>query len=251
MRKIECRCRKRLRPVFRELTIRGLEILDREWSHRYPEVADDLAKDLAPADQEWIDRISAHITGNLAHDLRESEAVKDGVEEALAVRQRAILAQLKGSFSEDMYSRLAADYARAHAYDRGVLVEISDTTKDLVGGALKRAIESGKTYEEVRYEIAQWFGDLEDYETYRIAATEISNASRYANVATTKQVSEKLGIEITQCIWSPAADACQRCLDRAAESERSQWTADQALAMDMVHPHDRCDWIYRVADVEP
>ncbi len=200
-----------------------------------------------------MDWVARRITGNLASDLRDSRAVKDGVERALRVRAEAIASQMRISFDEDMFSQLAADYARIHAYERGVLEAISETNRELLGSALQRAIEQGQTYEEARRYVADWFEDLEDYETYRIAATEVAQASRYANLKTTQDLSAEYGIEIERCIWDAATDACEDCLARDAESRSVEppWTVEQAMAMGDLHPQDRCDWIYEVADVEP
>lgn len=228
-----------------------MELVDRDLKRRIQERDDELAKDLSAVDEQWIRWAADQIVGSLARDMEEDGAVRDAVEAALEVRGRAIATQLRGSFDDEMFSRLAAEYAQRHAYERGVLVDISETVRGYVGGSLRRAIESGSDYEQVRFEIAQWFEDLEDWEVYRIAATEVSQASRFANLETTRQYAEDYGIEIEKCIWNAANDACDRCLQREQDSLDNEWTIDEALAMDDVHPQDRCDWIYQVRDAEP
>lgn len=168
------------------------------------------------------------------------------------MRADAVMAQLVGSFDEGVYSKVAAEYARRHAYDRGVLVDISTSTKRLLGSALSDAIQHGRTYEEARAYIGEFFDDLEDWETYRIAATEIGMASRYGNLLTTQQLAADYDIEVERAYLSPASDACAEvCLPMAAYTEANVVSIAEAMSLsEQLHPHCRCDWVYDVADAE-
>lgn len=211
-----------------------------------------MKEDLSADDLAWVERLSEYVTGNLARDLDADGSIKKRVEEALEVRSRAVMASLAGAFDQSMYSRVVAEYARVHAYDRGVLVDISKTTKELLGSALQDAIERGLTYDAVREEIAGFFGDLEEWETYRIASTEIASASRYGNLLTTQALAEEHGIDIERAYLSTAADACtQICLPMAAYTKDNVVTVAEATTLSGdLHPHCRCDWIYDIADAE-
>ncbi|MCC6310864.1 MAG: hypothetical protein IT345_08100 [Trueperaceae bacterium] len=240
---------RELVPVFGGLEQQTLALLDQRFPQRFPDRA---KEELSADDLAWIEQISGYVTGNLARDLEADGSIKRRVEEALKVRTDAVLGQLLGAFDQDVYSRVVAEYARKHAYDRGVLVQISATTKELLGSALEDAIARGLPYDVVREEIADFFGDLKEWETYRIAATEVANASRYGNLLATQQAVDEYGIEIDRAYLSTATDACaQVCLPMAALT-RSQVVsvAEAGTLSGQLHPHCRCDWIYEIADAE-
>jgi hypothetical protein len=204
---------------------------------------------MSPADVKWLNDLSGYITGNLAEDLSDRGGINDHVERSLRARAKAVMAQFGMSFDESMYSRIAADFQRVHAYDKGVLVDISATTKDLVGQALQREIEDGHTFVEARNNMGHLFDDLEDWETLRIARTEIAMSCRYGNLATTQAAVDELGVKVDGVVRSEAADACDACLQRAAETEADPLTMQQAQAEDF-HPNCRGDFVYDVADAE-
>lgn len=151
-----------------------------------------------------------------------------------------------------MFNELAAEYVEIHAYDRGVLVDISETTKDLLGSVLEDTVEQGLTYDQTRENISEFYEDLEDWETLRIARTEIAMACRYGNLLTIQQMSEDLGIKIKRVFLSPAEDACEEvCLPMAKYTRENVVSIKEALKLsEELHPNCRCDWIYEVDDVE-
>jgi hypothetical protein len=216
---------------------------------RWPVPAETAKSDLPVGWESWVREILEATVGNLARDLEDSGALARNVEAALESRVSAVMAEFGLSFDRGMYSRVAAEYVRHHAYDRGVLVEIEQTTKDLLGAALKREIEAGHVYSVAREHISGFFRDLEDWETLRIARTEIATASRYGNLETTRQVVAEHGITVEGVIRIEAADACDDCRARAAETEAQPLTMEQAAAEDF-HPNCRGDWVYEIADTE-
>ena len=241
--------RKQLRMVYRALSRRGMDALA-EHAQRWP-IPDEPAKDMTAADTRWLNDLTEYITSNLATDLQDRGGVKAHVERSLRARAKAVMAEFGMSFDADIYNRIAADYQRVHAYDKGVLVDISATTKDLVGQALKREIEDGHTFAEARNSMGHMFSELEDWETLRIARTEIASSCRYGSLATTQAAVDEFGIVVQRVELSAASDACDLCLQLVADAQAANppWTIDLAYAKDL-HPQCRCDWIYDVADAE-
>lgn len=231
-----------------------MDLLLERFPKQFPKgvAADEARKDeLSGNERAWIEQLVHDAVADFAGELAEDGAIAAHVEEALEVRVRSVLGRLGISFDEDMFSRIVADYARIHAYDRGVLVAIEGTTKLLLGNRLEHAIERGLTYEEVADDIAEFFEDLEDWETLRIARTEIATAARMGNLLTVEQAMDEAGIVVERVYLHTAADACEDCQAAAQYTRDNVVTVADAQAInDDLHPNCRCDFVHEVRDAE-
>lgn len=203
---------------------------------------------------ERAHRIADEAMLGFAGDLRDSGAIREPVEAMLQQRAQASAAFLGVAFTPEMFDPLVAAYAAEHAYDQGVLTEISGTTRDLLAARLQQAIESGMTYDATRAEVRDLFDGLKDWQVQRIARTELANASRYGSTLSVQQLAQTHGIDGITAYLITTAMPCPVCENFA------QWTLAAPLSVEEVqdalggedglHPNCMCDIGYRIPDLE-
>lgn len=228
-----------LRACFERLHANMLDSLHDAWPHltgkKHASIDDDLARALDRAFKGF------------ASDIEKSKAVKHGVERTLRARAQSTAQAFDVSFSRDMYDAIVAAYAKKHAYERGVLVDISDTVRSLVGTKLQTAIEQGLTYDEVRSTIDKHFSSLEVWQVQRIARTEVANASRFGGYESTRALAKEHGINVERVTLVPHNGCEAICAPLVAESENEVWDMKRALSvLSSLHPNCLHDLAYTV-----
>lgn len=195
-------------------------------------------------------RIAQDAVHGFREDMQRTGAVSRPVEAMLAQRQQAVASWLGVAFSADQYDALAAEYARRHPYDSGVLVDISDTTRALLGQRLQDGIARGLDVTAMRGEVRGLFAGLQEWQVQRIARTEIATAARYGSTLSAQQAVDAFHLTGVTARLITTADPCPRCVDVeqwAATTHPS--IADMEARMETgLHPNCLCDIGYDVPE---
>lgn len=249
MKRIARELWRQLGGIWTDWGAKALERLDQEWPRRFATRSFDDSL-ISADDAGWAEAFASEASHDLQLSLSEAEPIRHRSEEALQARTEAVADALgAGSFEKRIYNRVAADYARRNSYELGVRA-IADTNRRLLGGVIAEAIASGRTYDDVRGDVTEFFDDLADWEAYRIASSEIGNAARQGNLLATQATANEYGIGIARAVLIPATDACDTiCKPLAQRTEEGNFTLEEAMAFSgELHPHCRCDWGYEFQD---
>lgn len=254
-RKLVRSLKRSLLPVFDRLEEATQRALDHTWANR----PRDLTKDLTDDERAFADAFVRQATDGLVDDLRSEGKIGDHVQEVLQLRLQAAAAAFGVQFDHEMYNELSAEYARIHAYDKGVLVDIEATVKEILGNRIRTALEHGWTHDMVRSDITRLFNGseaaggmdvgLKKWEVQRIAKTEINDASRWGNRESVRKIAGELGLTGMRAILIPSISACDYCLSVAADTQARVWTAEDADNEEL-HPNCECDWAYEFDELE-
>ena len=248
-RRIELALHKELRATFAEMGKRALAVLEKrksQWPHLEMHKASDI-----PPDAGLAHDLAADMTSGLADNLTQSGDLERRGSEMLRLRLKEVCASMNASFSEDLYNKVALEYTRAHAYDRGTLVELQQSVKDLVGNMIADEIRAGHTFDVASENISGFFGDLKDWETLRIARTEMARANTFGSLQGASSLAQEHGFKIPRVYRIEALDCCGECSDAVDETHERVFTmADAMAANEECHPNCRRDWIYEIDEGE-
>lgn len=214
----------------------------------WPQLAPDhplLAKATPPSDE--VGRVLRQAFAGFAEDVHATGALQDGTAATVRARVQAACQSLGVAFTEQMYNRVSAAYARAHPYDRGTLQTLSDTTRGLVGTTLHDAYTRGLTYDETRAALSAQFDQLEVWQVQRIARTEIATASRFGSVQSVQAIAHDHGLTITRAVLVPVTGCADICLPLVRRSYDEAWSPAQAATeIAALHPNCLHDLAYQV-----
>lgn len=193
------------------------------------------------------DRVLRQAFDGFAGDIHDTGALQDGTAAAVRARVAAAAKSLGVAFTEDLYNRVSAAYARQHPYDRGTLQQLSDTTRELVGTTLHDAYARGLTYEETAAALSAQFDQLEVWQVQCIARTEIATASRYGSVQSVQAIARDHDLTITRAVLVPVSGCEEICLPLVRRSYDEEWTPAQAAQeITALHPNCLHDLAYQV-----
>ena len=196
-----------------------------------------LAKAASPTDE--TNRVLRQAFDGFAADVHATGALQDGTAAAVRARVQAAAKALGVAFTEDLYNRVSAAYARQHPYDRGTLQALSDTTRGLVGTTLHDAYAGGWTYDETAAALGSQFDQIEVWQVQRIARTEIATASRQGSVQSVQAIARDHQLTITRAVLVPVSGCEEICLPLVRRSYDENWSPAQA-AQEIAALHPNC-----------
>lgn len=188
-----------------------------------------------PVVKRWADGIIRGAMGETLWEGTVQEETVPDLTEAYLMGAKRGAASVGVSLDPDIYKRDAYDFVANRFYTKGVLFEMTDNMRDQLADKLATGIESGKTMDEMKAELATYLKDAEDYQVERIVRSEVINA---ANQGTFQYWGEEVGV--TKFEFVVAGDSCPICQEVAAGNPYSLKEIDEIGDYGDGYPHPNC-----------
>lgn len=159
----------------------------------------------------------------------------------MTIREAAesLIDKLKTPLSEPHLKKIASDYLKRHAYDKGVIEDAGEYIKRLLSANLDNIYGKKLGYGETVKQLMAHFDGMAEWKAKQIAYTEIQRAANYAGIEVIKDIDPKADAWF---ILSPKA--CPICEDIALGNPYSIKAAESIL---LPHPNCECQWSFSLS----